>query len=222
MTLSAVAYLEKNKMASSKAWLILLAITFPSSYVLRVVANNEDVTWPVTAGNLYTAFPFELDDIGDSSKGEVPSVGLKVSNVSRVLEPYLENEDGLIDSTVKIYVVNSTHVTTPSKGTGINNDSPEIELDFEITDSTADEQWVTFTLGAMNPFNRRFPRSKVWKNVCRYTGTTGSVNGFKGSRCQYAGAQTTCDRTLYTCRTVMLNSINFGGFPGVGTKGVYV
>lgn len=222
MTLSAAAYLEKNKLASSKAWLVLVEITTPASYILRVVANNEDVDWPVTAGNTYVAFPFELDEIGDSSKGEVPSVGLKVSNVTRILEPYLEDEDGLIDSTVKIYVVNSTNVTTASQGAGVNNDLPEIELNYEITDSTADEMWVTFTLGAMNPFNRRFPRNKVWKNVCRYSGTTGTVNGFKGARCQYAGGETTCDRSAATCRDTMDNTINFGGFPGVGTKGVYV
>jgi len=215
MSLSAGAFIEKNKMASANAWLVLLQITMPDNTVFRVCANNEDVTWPVTAGNIYTAFPFELDEIGDSSKGEVPSFSIKVSNITRTLIPYLEDQDGLIDSTVKLYIANSVNVTTEAIGTGVNNNSPEIELDYNITDSSYDAQWVYFTLGAMNPFNRRFPRNKVWKNICSY-------KEFKGGRCQYVGAETICDRSLATCRDTMNNAINFGGKPGVGTKGVYV
>jgi lambda family phage minor tail protein L len=215
MTLSAGAYIEKNKLSSTNAWLVLLKITMPNTTVIRIVANSENVTWPVTAGNIFTAFPFQLDEIGDTSKGEVPSVSLKVSNAARILEPYLEAQDGLVDSTVNIYVVNSINVTTDALGAGVNNNSPEIELEYEIINSSADIMWVDFTLGSMNPWNKRFPRNKVYKNICRY-------NDFKGDRCKYAGAQTSCDRSLYTCRTVMLNSDNFGGFPGVGTKGTYV
>ena len=215
MTLSAGAYIEKNKLSSTNAWLVLLKITMPNTTVIRIVANSENVTWPVTAGNIFTAFPFQLAEIGDTSKGEIPSISLKVSNAARILEPYLEAQDGLVDSTVNIYVVNSINVTTDSLGVGINNANPEIELEYEIISSFADIMWVNFTLGAMNPWNKRFPRNKVYKNICRY-------NDFKGDRCKYADTQTSCDRSLYTCRTVMLNSENFGGFPGVGTKGTYV
>lgn len=215
MSLSIGAYIEKNKMASSNVWLILLEITMPDTTTFRICANNEDVTWPVTNGDVYVGFPFELDEIGDSSKGEVPSVGLRISNVARTLISYLEDQDGLIDSEVKIYVVNSINVTTVSLGAGVNNDNPEVELEYEITNSNFDEQWVHFTQGATNLFNKRFPRNKVWKNICSY-------KAFGGDRCQYAGAETTCDRSLATCRGTMNNSINFGGKPGVGTKGVYV
>jgi len=215
MTLSAGAYIEKNKLSSTQAWLILLKITMPDATVLRVVANSENVTWPVTAGNIYTAFPFELDEIGDVSKGEVPSVGLRVSNVSRVLEPYLEEQDGLVNSVVTIRIVNSMHVTTDALGAGANNASAEVELTYEITSTSADNMWVTFTLGATNPWNKRFPRNKLWRNSCKY-------KQFKGVRCQYAGAETSCDRTLDTCRNTMNNSINFGGAPGIGSKGIFV
>ena len=215
MTLSAGAYIEKNRLSSTSAWLILLKVTMPDTTVIRLVANSENVTWPVTAGDVYTKFPFELDEIGDTSKGEVPSVSLKVSNVARILEPYLEDQDGLIDSEVIIYIVNSINVTTDALGVGVNNDNPEIELNYDIINSSTDAMWVNFTLGSMNPWNRRFPRNKVYKNICRF-------NDFKGARCKYAGIETTCDRSLYTCRNTMDNSENFGGFPGVGSKGVYV
>ena len=215
MSLSATAFLEKNKLSTTKAWIILVQLTMPDTTVLRVCMNNENVTWPVTAGDLYTAFPFDIDETMDDSKGEVPSITLKVSNVTRILEPYLETQEGLVDSEVEIYVVNSTKVTTPSQGAGVNNNNPEIELNFDVLSSNADAQWVYFILGAMNPWNKRFPRNKVYKNICRYY-------DFGGDRCQYAGAETTCDRSLDTCRNTMDNSINFGGFPGVGTTGEYV
>jgi len=215
MTLSPGAYLEKNKLSTSKVWLVLLEITMPDTTVIRICSNSESVTWPVTAGDIYTGFPFELGEIGDTTKGEVPSLEIRVSNVMRILEPYLETQAGLVDSDVVIRIVNSINVTTPSLGAGVNNNNPEIELEYLIMNSHTDSQWVYFTLGASNPWNKRFPRNKVNKNFCRY-------KVFKGSRCQYAGAQIVCDRSLYVCRNTMLNSINFGGCPGVGTKGTYV
>jgi len=217
MTLSAGAYLEKNKLATDSVWLVLLEITMPDTTVMRMTNNSENVWWPATQvpGNLYTSFPFEIGEIGDTSKGEVPSVSLRVTNVARVLEPYLDDQDGLVDSNVDIRIVNSIHVLTPTKGSATYNDVPEIELNYDIVESSSDSQWVEFTLGASNPFNKRFPRNKIYRNVCRY-------RWFKGTRCQYAGAQTSCDRTLKTCRDTYSNSINFGGCPGVGSKFIYV
>ncbi len=51
--------------------------------------------------------------------------------------------------------------------------------------------------------------------LCTYT--------FKGSRCAYAGATTSCDHTLATC-TVLSNQTRFGGWPtlpAIGTKFAY-
>lgn len=214
MPLSTIGYIEKNKLFSSKAWLVLAKIVSPTPTTIRIVSNTEQVTWPVSGGSVFTAFPFILEEITDS-RDEVPSVELKASNVARALEGYLETENGLVDSIVTLYVVNSTNVTTPSQGTGTDNQYPELELEFAIIDSHADSQWVYFQLGSSNPWNKRFPRSKVHKNFCRY-------RYFKGTRCQYSGAETECDRTLYECRITMANSINFGGCPGVAMKGEYV
>jgi len=215
MALSPTAFFEKNKLASTHAWLVLLKVVMPDDTPFRICANNENVTWPVTDGDEYLAFPFEIDEIGDSSKGEVPSVVVRVSNVTRFLIPDLEDQDGLVDSVVTIYIVNSTNVILgANRVIGVNNSDPEIELEYEVINTSYDIQWVYFTLGATNPWNRRFPRNKVYKNICKHY-------DFGGDRCGYDGAETTCDRSLYTCRNVMNNSENFGGFPGVGAKGEY-
>lgn len=217
MTLSAAAYLEKNAVASDTAWLVLLDITMPDSTLLKITSNSEDVWWPATANpsTLYTAFPFELGEIGDDSKGEVPSVSLRVSNITRYLEGYLDEQDGLVDSNVSIKVVNSTHVLTPTKTSATYNGVAEVELYYDIVASSSNSRWVEFTLGAANPFNKRFPRNKLYRNICRY-------RWFKGDRCGYVGAETSCDRVLNTCRITYGNSERFGGCPGMASKGIYV
>src|SRR5690554_914294 len=86
--LSAIAKLEKNKISSTGAWLILLEIQFQGT-TIRVVNNNEDIEWPEGSGTTWVAFPFELGDIGENSKGELPSLQVKVSNVTRVIQQYL-------------------------------------------------------------------------------------------------------------------------------------
>jgi len=218
MSLSVAAYLEKNKLSTDEAWLVLLEVIMPDLTVLKVTSNSENLWWPGTANpstNLYLAFPFELGEIGDTSKGEVPSVSLRVSNATRELEPYLDAQDGLVGSSVIIRIVNSYHVLTPTRPLGDYTETPEIELNYDIVAASSNSMWVDFSLGAANPFNKRFPRNKIYKNICRY-------KTFKGAQCQAKSALTTCDRTLFTCRNTFKNAINFGGCPGVASKGVYV
>ena len=92
-SLSAVAFIEKNKLASNMAWIILLKVKTVTGTVIRICRNTEDVTWPVTNGNVYTGFPLELGDTGESSESEIPSMTINVGNASRAIQAYLEAED---------------------------------------------------------------------------------------------------------------------------------
>jgi phage-related protein len=76
--------------------------------------------------------------------------------------------------------------------------------------------WATFTLGADNPFSRRFPVHRILKQHCRHI--------FKDANCGYAGATATCDKTITACTgmTGGSNLARFGGFLGVGTSGLRV
>jgi len=220
MALSATAFLEKNKLASAGNWLVLLKLTLVDDSIIRICRNSEDAIWPVTDGDTWTAFPFELDEIGDSSKGEVPQFTVKIANASRAMQAYNEAYSGLVDSDVQIQVVHSTNVTTATLGAGVNNPDPEIDLYYKIVASHSDNLWASYTLGATNPYKMRFPRGRVMKHFCRY-------KDFKGDRCQYDGADTSCDRTMATCRLkinldALSNIKNFGGAPGVGSTGIYV
>jgi len=240
-TLSSFGIQEKNKLVSSTVWLLMLEIEIPGGGTVRITSNNENVTW---RGESWVAFPFVLDEIGEDSKGEVPRVELRVSNISRGIEAYLQDYDvylktnGYAPVEVHIYVVNgqaiaSSGAVTDTTADGavtstddsgaytdtlyeITNPDAEVEHVYELIQPKTNSRWATFVLGASNPFNKRFPQARILKNHCRHI--------FKDAWCKYAGATTTCDKTLTACRAMSggSNSANYGGFPGAGRGGVLV
>jgi lambda family phage minor tail protein L len=200
LPLSAAAYLEKNSLESDGAFLLLLEVDLPDSSVLRLARNPSDIEWN---GNTYQRFPFELDEIGDSSKNEVPSVGIRIGNVTRAIQAFLEQYNGLTGAEVRILVVHSAHLDVAT---------PEVSLTYQVVGCSADNQWVSLSLGASSPFMRRFPQARLLLNHCRWK--------FKSTECGYAGAETTCSKSLGRCQQ-LANSPRFGGFPGVGRGGAY-
>ena len=205
---SAFMVAEKNKVASGNVTLMLLEIHIPgeTETVVRIAQNNEDVTW---AGETWQALPVQISEIPQSSKGDVPRVDIQVSNVNREMRYYIELYDiytktyGYSPITVKIMVINSGNLAATE---------PEVEFDFELVQPKSGTQWATFTLGAPSPFNQRYPLLRVMKNHCQ-------VMKFKDAECGYNGAETTCDRTLTTCRTYS-NSGRFKAFPGAGNTAI--
>jgi lambda family phage minor tail protein L len=212
LPLSSVTIEEKNKLATDSVFLIALSIIVPGlSDPLRVIRTDSDVVW---AGETWIAFPFEIEEVSDQSKGEVPQVVVRISNADRAIEAFIQDYDtyvktyGFSPMGVYIYIVNSKAIALDPYC------DPEVEHYFELKQPKITSKWVSFTLGASNPFMRRFPASRVLKNTCRY-------RVFKGDRCGYVGAETSCNRTLVQCR-LYNNSGRFGGFPGVGQGGVIV
>jgi len=218
LPLSTAAIAEKNKLANTGAWLVLIQITLPDTTVLPICSNTVNITWPTVGGQEYVAFPFEMDTLGESAKGEKPQVVIRVGNVTQEMVGYMELANGGVGSEVIIRVVHSAHLDLTD---------PEIELVFECVDAWADSQWASFVLGAPSPYDKRWPRSRIMKNFCRYKVFKGDRCGFMGDESLYPQAPEEadgiygCDRTLTRCR-VLENSERFGGAPGVGQKGIYV
>lgn len=204
--LSSVAIQEKNKIANSDSvFLLCMEIDIPTlTENIKIVANTENITW---RGDEWIAFPFELDEISESDSGEVPRVDVKVSNVSREIEFYIHEydryckENGFSPIWCYIYVVNSLN---------LDSDDPERELFFELVQPKTNPQWVTFTLGASNPFNIRFPKRRMipkcsWK--------------FKSDECGYSGSAINCNKTLNRCKELN-NTARFGGWYASGRTGL--
>lgn len=219
LTISSVALAEKNKLSSDGIWYLALRITVPGlSDPIQIVRNNENVQWPTGSGpeGTWIAFPFELDEIGEESSGEVPQVELRISNISRVMEQYLQTYDEYVKSDgfspieMNIYVINSKNLASST---------PEVEHVFELIQPKTNSQWATFILGASNPFNQRYPQFRLLKNHCRFNFNYPSGNDLF---CGWAGTGfTTCGKTLTDCRD-RSNSTRFGGSPGVGSGGLRI
>lgn len=201
LPLSSTAIIEKNKLANpDSVFLAAMEITVPGLETpIRVVANTEDITW---RGETWVAFPFEIDEISESMT-EVPRVEVRVSNVSRQMELYLHEYDrycklnGYDPVVCKIFVVNSLNLASSD---------PEVEHEFLLLQPRTNAQWATFTLGASNPWNRRYPQRRLLPS-CPWR--------FKGTECQYAGAEGSCNKTLARCRELS-NTSRFGGHYAAG------
>ena len=201
LPLSTVAVQEKNKLANADSvFLVALEITIPGLETpVRVVSNTEDITW---RGETWVAFPFELDEISETMN-EVPRVDIRVSNAGRAMELYLYDYDsyckvnGYAPVTCKIFVVNTLNLASSD---------PEVEHEFIMVQPRTNAQWATFTLGASSPWNRRYPQRRLIPS-CQWR--------FKGAECQYAGGETTCNKTLTRCRELS-NTARYGGFYAVG------
>lgn len=196
---------EKNKLETTAPWLLLLEITLtdtPSAgaTVLRICNNNEDVTFK---GHVYPAFSFQMGIVESGVEGAIPVVSLRVSNVTKFLQPYLNDFDGGLGSTVKITLVNTDHLTE-------NYD--ELEMYFTVMACTAGPLWVEWTLGMANPLNSRFPQYRYLAKHCPWQFAD-------GVECGYAGVLTTCDHTLPDC-VERDNTANFGGWLGMKSGGL--
>jgi len=114
LDLSAVAVyeIEKNKIATTGAWLILLEIQY-EGVTIRIVNNTENIEWPTGSGQIWHRFPFRLGEVSEDRGGEIPQFTLRVSNVHRTVGRYLEQYRGGTDATAIIRVVHSKHLDNP-------------------------------------------------------------------------------------------------------------
>lgn len=197
LTISAAATIEKNKLCSDGAWLVLLEIALPGQ-TIHLVRNNENIIW---RGIEWAAFPFDIDDIEENTKGEVQSLNVKVSNVTRTIQAYLEPSGGATGTVVKIYFKMSK---------GLSEASAEVEEVFAVTKTSVTAEWVTFSLGAGYPLSVRRPEKRVFKNFCQFQ--------YCGIECGLPESMKTtypdCKRTLTDCRT-RGNSTRFNGEPAI-------
>ena len=205
LSLSQAAIVEKNSLDTDNAWLILLEITIQNTtsgpLVLRLVRNTDSINWN---NQTWTAFPFELDPPKQNSNGEMPNFTVRVSNVTRTVEGYLEQAGGGVGAQVRIMVVLSKHLEITT---------PELDEEFSVQSVNYDENWVSFVLtGAVNLF-RRVPLRRYLKNFCPFQ--------YKGLECRSTSRLSTCDKSYEACKA-RGNLQRFGGEPGIPQGGLYV
>ena len=198
LNLSAAAIIEKNKLVSDSVWIILLEIATPDD-TIRIASNNTNVEW---GGYVWTAFPFIIDDM-KYDKEELIEVPVRISNVTKFMEYFVEYYDGLINCEVVLRVVNSNF---------LDEENPELEENFVITSTTTDSSWCTFKLGSGFPLRQRFPKDRLLKDFCPFI--------YKGVECGSTSSEPDCPRTLYGCYQ-RNNMSRFGGEPAMLIGGMY-
>ena len=218
-TLPANLILEKNRLASPNAWLVTLDITLtdtpPTKFYL--VNNTEDITFN---GQLYTAINFEIDPAKSYGSGQIPVHTLRVSNVTRILQAYLEATNGGVDSEVTVRVVNTAY---------LNENYAELEMNYSVLFVKSNALWVAFTLGAPNPLRKRCPLNRYIAEYCNWQFglqiATARECNYQGWQSAHAYAlndmliETATDTTIhrYKCTTAGVSGVGKPAFPASGT-----
>lgn len=206
MVIPTVVIQESNKIASPNAWLWLLTVTLPDTSIVRLVKNNENITFD---GNVYTKFNFNVQAGAETSKAAIPVWSIVFSNQSRIMGAFAEQQNGAVGSTVLIQRVNSGHLA---------ESFVDLEFEFSVTSSSVIGQNVTYNLGVPDLLGNRFPQWRYTARHCRFQ--------FELDECAYpdkranpsddifTGSATDCGRTFSEC-TDRGNTNRFGGHKGL-------
>ncbi len=192
---------EKNAQENEPVYLYTIYDYNSSGEHLHFAGYDSDI---VFNGITYSQFPIEHQSIGENTNGEIDSVRVRVSNVSRLIQYYLEEYD-FRGKKVAIITVWANRL----------DDADACIVDEYAIDSyTVNERDVTFFLTSnMDVLDITLPGRMYSRNYCRWK--------FKSDECGYAGAETTCNKTFQRCKELE-NQERFGGFPGIPLRRLYI
>lgn len=202
--LTITTVVEKNKIASENAFLVLVELQIADANTGSIVEtvfavnNNEDVVYQ---SETYFAFPFDITLKQEA--GAIPEITLSAFDYQRFLLGKLTQYNGIAGSQLILRVVNTGNLSAP----------PEIEETFEVLKSSANDFSVSLTLGANSPLRQLFPRRIQMRDRCAWR--------YKSAECGYVGAMPTCDLTLQGPNGCAAhnNTAKYGGFPGLVNRG---
>jgi lambda family phage minor tail protein L len=178
--------------------------------------ENDPLNWLYFAGvnfnvdfgeplKRYYKFPIEFDNVSENAQGEVDTVEVRVSNVSRDIQYYLEQYNALRGKKIIIKTVWANKLDDP---------------DCYIRDVYYVSRVVTNDVNAIFTLTSKFdlmevslPRETYSRNFCRWQ--------FISAECGYNGLASECNKTLNNCK-LLGNSRRFGGFPSVPSRFIFV
>ena len=202
----------KNALATGSRLVWLYEIEVPTSTPTRYrfCTQMEPVTF---RGNEYSPFPITHETMKEGADGDLPTLALTVSNVSREIGGTLESYNGLVGQRVKVMLV----LMTENQETSPQDPLKAIlEWDFKITSMAATAEGASAQLGDISLYQVFMPASRISKRYCRFQ--------YKDDGCGYVGSLPTCDKSLdgpMGCTAHKddgLHPQRFGGFPGVPIK----
>jgi phage-related protein len=214
-----------NKLEEGNAYLWFLEIqvpTDPDPTVFRFVRSPYRVdfgTFSTGVPITWDPFSFDVEPLRSDSDGTLNGVRVSVSNVTRTIQSALETYEGLVDSPVRVMLVNRRDLAS-----GL----PLFEFRGEVLFSSADSRAVAIDVGLFNLQSKNFPGRRAQRSSCRFLYGGGSC-GYDTTR---FGSLGTCDKTLdgsngceahgddeVAAGLARLHPARFGGFPGIARVG---
>lgn len=189
---------EKNKSANRPIFLYTL-YEYDGVNNLYMTSHDANVTYPATGSpQVYTRFPIKHEHVTENSDGQIDTVKIRVGNVNRVFQSYLETYD-LRGKKAEITMVFADK---------LNDAAANMIETFYIDSYTAGDEVIEFTLSSQFDIQDvQIPQRKFLRHVCQWK--------FKSAECGYSGGETTCNKTKFDCKTVKNNFLRFGGFPSI-------
>ena len=155
----------------------------------------------------------------ETDAGNLPSITLTVSNVSREIIATLESYNGLIGQPVRIILTNMG---------ALSDNNAAMQHDFKILNTTATAETVGVQLGDISLYESSFPGQRMMRHFCRHQ--------YRAAACGYVVAASdpdylaTCDKSLDGLNGCEAHGVSetaagvpaihpnrFGGFPGIPT-----
>lgn len=187
-------------------WLFEVRVPSDSASRIRIANYTKDVTFgqdSTGADIVYTKWPFQVEDLNEDSGASLPTITVTVSNITREIQAFIEEYDGLVGQQCELQLVN---VSTLASGA-------YLEYTGEVIALQADESAVALEVGSYNLQRQVFPSNRALKNFCRHR--------YQGNRCGYTGSLPTCDKSLNGPDGCVVhgNEPRFGGFPSIPRPG---
>lgn len=202
ITLSSIVIDQKNDLGSTEAFLIALQLSIPSlPEPIYLIRNNENIVW---RGTTWQSFPFDIDEISETSTNEVPSVSINLANASRAMEMYVAQYDAWLKENAHQMITATIHVISMAD---LDNDDSIVSMSFEVSSFNSNATQMSFNLTQKNLYIKRWPPNSITRK-CHFK--------FGSTECGVSGGGT-CNKTLSDCRGHN-NSERFGGYPSVGGK----
>ena len=203
----------KNAIATGSRLVWLYEIEVPTNPPTRYrfCPQMEPVTF---RENEYSPFPITHDTMKEGADGDLPTLTMTVSNVSREIAGILESYNGLIGQKVKVMLV----LMTENQETDPQHPlSAILEWDFKITSMALNAEAASAQLGDISLYEVNVPKNRISKRYCRFK--------YRDDQCGYMGEFSNCDKSLegpMGCKAHSFDSPDhpnrFGGFPGAPTK----
>jgi len=192
---------ELNKKENQPVFLYTIFNFDDASHDLNLAESRTDIVFDSVT---YTATPLSHDKIGENSQNEIDAIKVRISNVSRLIQSYLEDYNWR-GKQVRIRLVWLDRLAYTDD---------KVDFVFYIDSYSANQDFAEFTLlPKIDVLTVMLPRRTYSRNYCQWK--------FKGTECAYAGAEESCNKTKQRCQEIG-NYIRFGGFPSIPSRQIAV